>query len=96
MISSCKSGIKSKFTAAGIRVGNQVGVGRLYADAGQAPQLAGKGADDILRRIYRDTDNIYIPFVIRNTHAADNVGTVGMQNRVEFGNGALVFYNNAD
>lgn len=71
------------------------GVGGFGVNAVESAERAGEGIDNVLRRVDGEAYDIDIFLLIGDTHSADDVFAVLMQNFVEFGDRFGIFYNNA-
>jgi len=60
-----------------------IGIGRFHGDAGQLADLAGQGADDVLRGVDGNADDGYVSRVVGYAHAADDILCVGVQYAVD-------------
>ena len=66
------------------------------ADPVQPADLAAEGGNNVLWRIQHDRDNVHTLFPVGQTHAADDVRAIPVQQLIQLCNGRLVFHDDAD
>ncbi len=58
--------------------------------------FSGKCADNILRRVNCDTNDVDVFRRIGKSHAADDIASVAVQKRIQLCYGVRIFYDDAD